>query len=51
MQQISETTDRVQLDAAMKHLIVTGNALLVLREESPYVVSDGPLRHRPRWRR
>jgi len=28
MQQISETTDRVQLDAAMKHLIVTGNALL-----------------------
>ena len=28
MQQISETSDRVQLDAAMKHLIVTGNALL-----------------------
>ena len=28
MQQISETTDRVQLTAAMKHLVVTGNALL-----------------------
>ena len=28
MQQISETTDRVQLHAAMKHLVVTGNALL-----------------------
>ena len=28
MQQISETTDRVQLHAAMKHLIVTGNVLL-----------------------
>lgn len=27
-QQIAETTDRVQLTAAMKHLIVTGNALL-----------------------
>ena len=28
MQTISETTDRVHLTAAMKHLIVTGNALL-----------------------
>ena len=28
MQQISETSDRVQLHAAMKHLVVTGNALL-----------------------
>ena len=28
MQQISETTDRVALDDALKHLIVTGNALL-----------------------
>lgn len=28
MQQISETTDRVALDAALKHLIITGNALL-----------------------
>lgn len=28
MQQISETSDRVQLHASMKHLVVTGNALL-----------------------
>ena len=28
MQQISETSDRVQLHAAMKHLVVTGNALV-----------------------
>ena len=28
MQMISETTDRVQLHAAMKHLVVTGNVLL-----------------------
>ena len=28
MQQISETTDRVQLHAVMKHLVVTGNALV-----------------------
>ena len=28
MQQIGETTDRVQLNTAMKHLVVTGNALL-----------------------
>ena len=34
MQQISETTDRVQLDAAMKHLIVTGNALLYAGKKS-----------------
>ena len=34
MQQISETSDRVQLDAAMKHLIVTGNALLYAGKKS-----------------
>ena len=34
MQQISETTDRVQLDAALKHLIVTGNALLYAGKKS-----------------
>lgn len=34
MQQITETTDRVQLTAAMKHLIVTGNVLLYAGEES-----------------
>ena len=34
MQQISETTDRVQLTAAMKHLIVTGNALLYAGKKS-----------------
>ena len=28
MQQISETSDRVQLHAALKHLVVTGNVLL-----------------------
>ena len=28
MQQIAETTDRVQLHVAMKHLVVTGNALI-----------------------
>ena len=28
MQQIGETTDRVQLHAAMKHLVATGNALI-----------------------
>jgi vacuolar-type H+-ATPase subunit E/Vma4 len=34
MQQIAETTDRVQLTAAMKHLIVTGNALLYAGKKS-----------------
>ena len=34
MQQISETTDRVQLTAAMKHLIITGNALLYAGKKS-----------------
>lgn len=34
MQTISETTDRVQLDAAMKHLIVTGNVLLHMGKKS-----------------
>jgi hypothetical protein len=34
MQQIAETTDRVQLTAAMKHLIVTGNVLLYAGKES-----------------
>ena len=34
MQQISETSDRVQLDAAMKHLIITGNALLYAGKKS-----------------
>ena len=34
MQQISETTDRVQLTAAMKHLVVTGNALLYAGKKS-----------------
>ncbi len=33
-QQIAETTDRVQLTAAMKHLIVTGNALLYAGKKS-----------------
>ena len=28
MQQIAETTDRVMLTAAMKHLVVTGNCLV-----------------------
>ena len=34
MQQISETTDRVQLHAAMKHLIVAGNVLLYAGKKS-----------------
>ena len=34
MQKITETTDRVQLTAAMKHLIVTGNALLYAGKKS-----------------
>ena len=34
MQQIAETTDRVQLTAAMKHLIITGNALLYAGKKS-----------------
>lgn len=34
MQQISETTDRVHLTAAMKHLVVTGNALLFAGKKS-----------------
>ena len=34
MQKITETTDRVQLDAAMKHLIVTGNALIYAGKKS-----------------
>jgi len=34
MQKITETTDRVQLDSAMKHLIVTGNALLYAGKKS-----------------
>ena len=34
MQQISETSDRVALHAAMKHLVVTGNALLYAGKKS-----------------
>ena len=34
MQQISETTDRVQLTAAMKHLVVTGNCLIFAGKKS-----------------
>lgn len=34
MQQISETSDRVQLHAAMKHLIVTGNSLIYQGKKS-----------------
>ena len=34
MQQISETSDRVQLHAAMKHLVVSGNVLLFQGKKS-----------------
>jgi hypothetical protein len=34
MQQINETSDRVQLNAAMKHLIVTGNVLVYAGKKS-----------------
>ena len=33
MQNISETADRVQLDTAMKHLIITGNVLLYMSKK------------------
>ncbi len=34
MEQISETSDRVQLTVAMKHLVVTGNALIFAGKKS-----------------
>ena len=34
MQQISETNDRVHLTAAMKHLVVTGNALIFCNKKA-----------------
>ena len=34
MQQISETNDRVQLHAAMKHLVVTGNCLVYMAKKN-----------------
>ena len=47
MQQIAESNDRVALHAAMKHLVVTGNALLHAGKKDLKVFPPRSLRHRP----
>jgi hypothetical protein len=51
MQHIAETSDRVQLHAAMKHLVVTGNCLIYQGKEEPQTVPPRPLCHLQRWGR